>query len=111
MSHNTIAAAQELFSKALCFRREGQATEERTAYDEIISRFSGHEDPEIIRLVAKALLNKGVISAQGIRFDEARAAFDALIEKYQNTTDPELQLRVAAALVNRGVVLSQQGQN
>jgi hypothetical protein len=40
MSHNTIAAAQELLKKALSFGREGQATEERAAYDEIISRFS-----------------------------------------------------------------------
>ena len=44
------------------------------------------------RLVAKALLNKGVISAQGIRFDEARAAFDEVIAKYKNAADPELQL-------------------
>ena len=90
---------------------KGKATEERAAYDEIISSFSGHEDPAIRRLIAKALFNKGVVSAQGIRFDEARAAFDALIKKYQNATDPELQLRVVtAALVNRGVVLSQQGR-
>ncbi len=111
MSENSIQAAHELFIKALDYSRQGKGAEEKAAYDEIIRRFADSSDPEISRLVAKALLNKGVVSAQGIRFDEACALFDEVIEKFKNTKDPELQLRVAGALVNKGVVLTQQGRD
>jgi len=105
MKESSIEAARELFIKALDCSRQGKGAEEKAAYDEIMRRFADRSDPEVSRLVAKALLNKGVVSAQGIRFDEACALFDAVIEKYKNMTDPELQLRVAGALVNKGVVL------
>jgi len=40
MNSNSINTAQKLFNKALSCGREGQAAEERAAYEEIISRFS-----------------------------------------------------------------------
>ena len=47
MSNNSMHTAHGLFQKALSSGREGNAADERAAYDEIISRFSGHEDPEM----------------------------------------------------------------
>ena len=111
MIDNSMHMAHDLFKKALSSGREGNAAEERAAYDEIISRFSGHEDPEVRRQVAKALLNKGTaFGRQGKTADE-RAVYDEIVRQLGDAPETGLKVQVAKALLNKAMTFARQMQS
>ena len=63
----------------------------------MIARYGDATDPDLVVLVAAALVSKGVTLGELGRPEEALAAYEEVIARYGDATDPELVDLVALA--------------
>ncbi len=75
MSDARVAEVEELFKKAEDCSRQGAAGDEKKIYDDIAGRCGTAPEPELKKLAAKALVNKGVILGKQRSDAEALACF------------------------------------
>ena len=72
--------------------------------------FGVGEPPEIQKMLAKALLDKGITHGQRDEIESELDAYDNLIARFGDSDAPELQEQVARALFNKGVRHGQRGE-
>ena len=73
--------------------------------------FGAGNKPEVQKMLAKALLDKGIMHGQR---GESRAeldVYDELVARFGDSDSPELQKQVAIALLNKGVTHGQRGES
>jgi tetratricopeptide (TPR) repeat protein len=96
-------AGQESF--AARFLREAL-----TAHEQVISGYWSDSNPALRKLVAKALIKKGVVLGTLGRSEEELAAYQQVITDYRDDSDPALREQVAQALYNKSIVLGELGR-
>jgi tetratricopeptide (TPR) repeat protein len=79
--------------------------------NEIHERFGSTEDPEFVRRVALALLNKGPAVQSTHGWGEALDVYNEIVRRYEANSDVAVRRLVATALVRRGIGLGQLGRN
>ena len=104
-----LQVAQAFLVKALAHNKLNDFDAAIVAFDEVIARFGGRDEPEIQVVVASALGDKGVARGQLGDFDAAFATFDEVIARFGGRDEPEIQVVVASALGNKGVARKKQG--
>ena len=93
--------AQALISKGVGLIMSGDTKRASKAYDDVIVRFGGSNDPRLRRAVAIALVEKAILLAAAHRYDEARVACDEVERQSVGATDPNLSMYVQQAMVIR----------
>ncbi len=66
-------------------------------FDEVVSRFSDHDNPKILTKVAGALFNKAVVLGSLGKAEEEMAAYDEVVSRYADHDDHEILRQVASA--------------
>ncbi len=100
-----------LSEKAAALSELGRSDEEVVVYDELITRFESHLEPEVIQEVARAMFNKGVTFSQLGRTEDAIAVYDGIISRFDSREEPVILEEVAGAMLNKGVILRQLGRS
>ena len=93
---------QALFGGAWALEQSGCDEDAIAAYDAIAQRFVRHEDLWARRMVASALVNKGVVLGKGGNAAEALATFNEVEKLYGEFNDPALREQIAKARGSRG---------
>ena len=76
----------------------------------VVAGFGGRDGPEVQKMLAEALLNKGVTHGQRGETEAALEAYDAVVARFGDSKTPELQVQVAKALLNKGITHGQRGE-
>ena len=73
------------------------------AYDDVVARFGSSKAPQLQKVVADALSNKGIAQAQAGDVEAGITTFDDIVSRFGGSEAPELQKVVARALISKGV--------
>jgi TolA-binding protein len=68
-----------------------------SAYDEVVRRCGDATEPALRELVAKALVNKGVVLGALKRIEDASGVYDEVVRRFGDATEPALREQVAKA--------------
>lgn len=108
--HSLIPTPFELFEQGIAYGNTGRHDKAITAFDEVIRRYGRSSRLAMREIVARALINKGIILNQAKYPDEAIAAYDEVIRRYSGDTDPVYKKIVLQAICNAAEVLKRQGR-
>jgi len=98
-------SAPALVAKGVALGRLDQADDELAAYDEVIERFGGSDDPAIAAPVAAALVAKGTVLRRLGRPDDAVSTFDQVIKQFGGSAEPKIAKLVALVLANKDAIM------
>ncbi|MYA35521.1 MAG: ATP-binding protein [Gammaproteobacteria bacterium] len=99
-----VQAADNLLKEASGLYRTGKLEESIEACEKVIDQFGNSDVTELQKLVAIALVHKGLSSSGRGELDLAMEVWDAIIDRFGNCGKQELEEEVALALVNKGVM-------
>ncbi len=97
--------AEKILIRSIAFFDQNRPQEALEALDNLLSRCGNSDSPELLDLVAKALIGKGLILRQLQRPQEALEALDNLLSRCGNSDSSPLPEQVAVALLGKGDVL------
>ena len=105
------AVAESPYIRAIVYDRSrlglaegiGDTEAEIAAYDDIVARFGSSKAPQLQKVAADALSNKGIAQAQVGDVEAGITTFDNIVARFGGRKAPELQKVVARALINKGV--------
>ena len=89
---------------------KGEFDESITELESIINQYGSREEPEIMRQVAKAMVNLAVTYGQQGEIEKALFGYENLIGRYQSREESEIIVLVAKAMDNQAVTYGLQGE-
>ena len=101
-SGENMVVAGALFEKGIVLDRLNRPEEAISVYDEVVERFGGSEELELLGKVAGALVSKGTTLGRANKHENAIVVFDEVVERFGGGEEPGLLVQVARALVNKG---------
>ena len=93
--------ARELFETAATLRPSRGTDDALVAFDQVVRRFGACEHPAVLKWVAKALVNKGVLLREANEIEAALDAYDEVVRRFGLSESPVVLEAVAGALVNK----------
>jgi len=100
-----IDVSYALFAEGFALGEWGRFDGALAAYDELLARFEGCDELEVLDRLAAARVNKGVVLGRlGLQKDVIVAS-DEFVGRFGNSDMPMMRRRLAIVLVNKGVAL------
>ena len=105
-----VLAIRALFNRGVALSKQDQQESALAIFEELLTRYSKMQTPELLEGVARTLVNKGVTLGLLNRLEEELASYDEVLRRFDNSEALGFLEPVARSLTNKGVVLSALGK-